>query len=112
MKRSLLTLVVLALVPPSALADVREDGLLLVGELGQANGTALACRQSDNAARIKRLAIELTPKTREWGERFEKATNDGFLTQHQAGASCPAADALATDVDRIEARLRAVMGRS
>jgi len=111
--RAILTLVLaLACLPAMADGDARAAGLAALGELGAANGTALACRQSDNAGRIKRLVIELAPKTRAWGERFEQATNDGFLAQHRDGATCPDAGAVGADVDRIEARLRALLGTS
>ncbi len=112
MRAILSILIALACLPAGAQGDPREAGLAALAELGVANGTALACRQSDNAGRIKRLVIELAPKTRAWGERFEQATNDGFLAVHQPGAACPAAEAVEADVDRIEARLRGLLGTS
>ncbi|MCB1886098.1 MAG: hypothetical protein KDH20_00710 [Rhodocyclaceae bacterium] len=112
MRAILCIILALAWLPAQAQSDPREAGLAALGELGVANGTALACRQSDNAGRIKRLVIALAPRTRAWGERFEQATNDGFLAQHQGGATCPDAATVAADVDRLEARLRALLGAS
>lgn len=60
-----------------------------VRELGGINGVALACGQKEVVTRAKTLMIMRVPKTREYGEIFEKATNDGFLTQSVSKGSCP-----------------------
>jgi|GEM_PF-148929 len=60
-----------------------------VQELGGINGVALACGLKEVVTRAKTLMIMRVPKTREYGEIFEKATNDGFLAQSVSNKPCP-----------------------
>jgi protein SCO1/2 len=74
-----------------------------VQELGGINGVALACGQKEVVARAKTLMIMRVPKTREYGEIFEKATNDGFLSQSVSRQPCPKR---ATAVAQLETAAR------
>jgi protein SCO1/2 len=60
-----------------------------VAAIGRINGVALACGHKDAMARAKALMIMRVPKTREYGEIFETASNDSFLEQSVDKGACP-----------------------
>lgn len=76
--------------------------MLAVKEIGTINGIALACGLKDTITRAKALMIMRVPKTREFGEIFEKAANDSFLAQSvkqgERGA-CPNRGTLAVQLE-------------
>ncbi|MDP1958025.1 MAG: SCO family protein [Rhodocyclaceae bacterium] len=88
--------------PVSPIAPKVADPVAIaaaVQELGGINGIALACGQKEVVARAKTLMIMRVPKTREYGEIFEKATNDGFLAQSAGKASCPSRASVAARLE-------------
>ena len=63
--------------------------MVAVKEVGIVNGIALACGHKDTIARAKALMIMRVPKTREYGEIFESASNESFLAQSVKKGGCP-----------------------
>ena len=111
MKFYVLMLCLLSLALPAAAADSAADrGLAEVGVLGRLNGQALACSRTENVARIKLLMIQLAPKTRRYGEAFEKATNDAYLAQARKDkATCMEASALSEQVEEAARHLQTAL---
>jgi len=91
---SLLSLALMAALPAQAAEPSPEVMLKAVGELGFINGTALACGQQEVATQIKGLMILRAPRTRQFGEAFESATQNAFLERSRLGGDCPAAPEL------------------
>ena len=106
MKTAIHVAILLALSALFAAAPAHaQDGNALVAELGTANGVALACKQAANMSAIKAVMIDTVPKTRAYGEVFESATSEAFLSQ--GSAACPKATELSDQVAGIETRLKA-----
>lgn len=72
----------------------------VVTELGQHNGTALACGHTDVSARAKSIMIARVPKMRNFGEAFEAATNAAFLARAAARDGCPSRLGLSRELER------------
>ncbi len=101
----LLPLTLLAAQPARA-ADLSPESVLqALTELGRLNGTALACGQKEVVARIKGLVIQRAPKTRQYGEAFEGATQNAFLERSRQGGTCPAAPELARKAEALAEQL-------
>ena len=73
--------------------------MVAVKEVGIVNGIALACGNKDAVARAKTLMIMRVPKTREYGEIFEQASNDSFLAQSVNKGACPGRATLAVQLE-------------
>jgi protein SCO1 len=73
--------------------------MVAVKEIGIVNGIALACGHRDAVARAKALMIMRVPKTREYGEIFEQASNDSFLAQSVKKGGCPGRATLAVQLE-------------
>ncbi|MCZ4306294.1 hypothetical protein O4G98_16275 [Zoogloeaceae bacterium G21618-S1] len=107
MKTTIHVVILLVLSALFAIAPARaaDAGNALITELGAANGVALACKHTANMSAIKAVMIHAVPKTRAYGEVFEAATSESFLSQ--SSEPCPSATDLSAKVDGIEARLKA-----
>jgi hypothetical protein len=79
--RPLLALTLLALTHSSHAAD---EGTAAVTALGELNGIALACKQPALVSRARNIIVTTAPKTRDFGEIFENATNAAFLSKARA----------------------------
>lgn len=101
----LLPLLMLAALPLQAAEPTPEAMLKAVSELGRINGTALACSQQDVVARVKGLVIQRAPRTREYGEAFEAATQNAFLEHSRQGGTCTAAPELARKAEALADQL-------
>ncbi len=111
MKGFVFLLCLLSFSLPVAAAELPVDaGLAEVRDLGRLNGQALACSHSETASRIKKIMINSAPKSRRYGEAFEAATSEAFLSQTRAdAAACQGGPALALQVDAVEKRLQAAI---
>jgi len=109
MKRLLPLLCSLMLALPAGAAELAEQGLAEIRELGSLNGQALACAQNDAVARIKTLMIDLAPKLRDYGAAFEEATNQAFLRQTQDQAGCQSGAILTLQAEAAAQRLQAAI---
>jgi protein SCO1/2 len=87
-----------------------EAALRVVAELAQANGQALACRDTAAAQRAKAAMIELAPKTPRFATAFEDGTQRAFLAQTREPQPCPEAAAARVRVETLVLRLRAAVG--
>lgn len=92
-----------------AAEDPEAEARAAVLELGRLNGLALACRQPDSIARAKRLMIDHVPKLRDWGELYENATSETFLTPAEG---CPDAAALRVRIEIVAARITRLLPAS
>jgi len=101
----------LSLALPAHAADTPADaGLAEVRDLGRLNGQALACSQTEAAARIKAIMIKHAPKSRRYGEAFETTTNEEFLAQTRKDqAACQDGATLASQVEEAATRLQAAV---
>ena len=84
-------------------ADEGSDAVTAIGRL---NGIALACQQPALVTRARNAVVTTAPKTREYGEIFEEATNAAYLAQGK-GLPCPDAATLASNIAAAEKRLQA-----
>lgn len=119
MKRFITSLLLLIAVSPApTLADTvagsagdvtfaadAEAGLLAVKTLGSVNGQALACAETRLAARAKQLMLAYAPKTQRFGAAFEEATQEAFLAQTRAAATCPDSASLTDRLNRLALQL-------
>lgn len=80
-----------------------------IQELGRINGQALACQQSTAAGEARILMLRHAPKSRQYGELFEAATNGAFLEQGRDTAHCPGLATQASRLSELSARLQAVL---
>lgn len=80
--------------------------LQLVAELAKANGQALACQELKIAGRAKSLMMAHAPKTLRFGNAFDEATQQGFLTQINASTVCPSATVLSARLDVLAQQLQ------
>jgi hypothetical protein len=80
-------------------------------ELGRINGIALACKQPALGSRARNAVTTGAPKTREYGDLFEQATNTAFLAQGQ-GTVCPDPRELSQALDLAERALQAAFPRT
>lgn len=89
--RQIMAILALAGLALAARADGpdADKGLAAVAELGRVNGTALACNRADIVGKAKALMVQRAPKTRQYGEAFEVATNEAFLALTADQARCP-----------------------
>ncbi|MBK7899675.1 MAG: hypothetical protein KA603_05885 [Azonexus sp.] len=94
---------------PAAQA-VEPAAVAALEELGRINGLALACRQPALGSRARNAVTTGAPKLRDYGEIFEKATQDAYLAQGQ-GAACPDGKTLSQSLDQAESALRAAFPR-
>ncbi|MBS3936476.1 MAG: SCO family protein [Sulfuritalea sp.] len=105
MKTAALTaawIVLAGLVPAAHAVELDEAARnRSVDSLGRINGQALACGYLRLSHRVRTIVIARLPKTREIGERFERATGAAFLAQGAAGASCPQEVALTIEADSV-----------
>ena len=109
-KRFALALCLLGFALSAAADPVADAGLTEVRELGLLNGQALACSQTQVAARIKAIMIAHSAKSRRYGEVFETATNESFLEQVKKDqAACPDGSALGSQAEAVGARLQAAV---
>lgn len=104
---AVVTIVALLAFPVRA-ADA-DAGLAAVGELGQANGLALACGDKETISRAKNLMLQHAPKTPRYGQAFEQATQQGFLAQVKGPSTCPEARAVAERIEGLAQRLRVAL---
>lgn len=110
MKRFTSMLFLLSIALPAGAVDSADLVLTEVRVLGHLNGQALACSHHEVAARIKALMIKLSPKSRLYGEAFETATNEGFITQAKNDqATCPGGPLLAEQVEEEAKRLQSAL---
>jgi len=113
MKHIVLMLCLLTIVFPAAAADSVNDtgtGIAEIKEMGLLNGQALACSRTEAVTRIKSTIIKLAPKSRNYGEAFETATNDGYLAQARSGkATCLDAAVFTVQIEEIARRLQAAL---
>ena len=99
-------LLVLAFATISQGSLAADQGTAAISELGELNGIALACQQPALVTRTRNIVITAAPKTRDYGEIFENATNAAYLEQGK-GAACPDAATLASRLGDAEKRLQA-----
>ncbi len=99
----LLALLLASLATPSFAAD---EGSAAVDAIGRINGVALACQQPALVSRARNAVIDTAPKTRNYGEIFEAATNAAYLEQGQ-GKACPDLPTLRDRLGAAEKRLQA-----
>lgn len=92
-----------------AAGSAEAEALATVKQLGRLNGLALACGQPDTSLRAKRLMIAHVPKLREWGESYESATNEAFLTPANG---CPEPAMLRVQVEMVAAQLARLLPAS
>jgi hypothetical protein len=92
----------LALTHSSHAAD---EGTAAVTALGELNGIALACKQPALVSRARNIIVTTAPKTRDFGEIFENATNAAFLEQGK-GNPCPDSATLVGQINAAEKRLQ------
>lgn len=85
--------------PVRAAPSYIDELLGHVAALGQLNGQALACRDKAAAARIKSIMINRAPKTREFGEAFDQATQQAFAAARQR--ACPTAAELLVSAEAL-----------
>lgn len=110
MSRLVVVFLVLCLALPARAEGTPEaEALAVVKELGRLNGLALACQQTELSARAKRLMIAHVPKLRDWGETYETATTEAFLTP---ATDCPDAATLRVSVELVATRLAALLPAS
>ena len=100
-----LCLTSLALHSPAHAADV-ELGLMLVTELAQVNGVALACQDMTSAAKAKKLMLAHAPKTPRFGAAYEEATNASYLNQLRTAPACPDTATVNGKLDALGKRLQ------
>jgi len=100
-------LLALALAAISHSGLAAESGNTAISELGELNGIALACQQPALVTRARNIVITVAPKTREYGELFENATNAAYLEQGKGKTACPDAPTLAARIAAAEKRLQA-----
>jgi len=79
--------------------------------LGGLNGMALHCKYIDQSAKMRKAAVETLPKSRKYGEDFETATNDAFLSASKTGAACPDKAAFENDVASAIGLLKGAFGK-
>ena len=94
MRRLALLLLPLSLLAaqPARAGDLSPESVLqALTELGRLNGTA--------------LVIQRPPKTRQYGEAFEGATQNAFLERSRQGGTCPAAPELARKAEALAEQL-------
>jgi protein SCO1/2 len=98
--------------PPAAMPKAPDPGAIKVAvkEVGIVNGIALACGHKDTVARAKSLMIMRVPKTREYGEVFEQASNDSYLAQSVKKGDCPGRGTLAVQLETAARGLPAAPG--
>jgi hypothetical protein len=99
----LLALTLLALTHSSHAAD---EGTAAVTALGELNGIALACKQPALVSRARNIIVTTAPKTRDFGEIFENATNAAFLEQGKGKTPCPDSATLVGQINAAEKRLQ------
>jgi len=99
----------LPVLPARADSPAEAEALAAVKELGRLNGLALACQQPELSGRAKRLMIAHVPKLRDWGETYEAATTEAFLTPT---AGCPEAAMLRVQVEMVAVRLARLLPAS
>ncbi len=106
MKFALLLAAALASASGAFAADAPDEGRAAVEALGRINGQSLACQQPALGSRARNAVITGTPKTRNYGEIFETATNAAFLAQGKGGI-CPDALTLKAQLEAAETKLQA-----
>ena len=108
--RLLLLLAALAAAPAVRSDDAAEtEARAVVAELGQLNGLALACREPELSGRAKRLMLDHVPKLRDWGELYENATQQAFLTPP---GGCPETALLRVRIELAAARIARLLPAS
>lgn len=106
MKTSLRFLLLLALGSiPLSHAEI-DANLAIVESLGRLNGQALACGESQIAARAKELMLKHAPRTAQYGNTFEQATQKGFLELVQTKDTCPSSGNLSSRMDMVATVLK------
>lgn len=110
MMRFAIVLCCLGLALPAAADSSADAGLAEVRDLGLLNGQALACSHKQAAARIKAVMINHAPKSRRYGEAFEAATSQAFLSQVKKDpAACQDEQTLASQTEEVATRLVAAV---
>ena len=107
MKSLLPLLCALMLAFPVAAGEGTAKGVAEIAELGRLNGQALACAESQAAARIKALMIDHAPKVRNVGSAFEEETNQAFLAQSKDPSGCQSGAVLILQAEEVAKRLQA-----
>ena len=108
MKLVAAVLLLFALAMPAGASEDNAAGLAAVHELGRLNGISLACGQKDTAAWLRILMINHAPKTRTFGEAYEKGTQEAFIT-HGRGTPCPTSAELAVSLEAVTQRLKTTL---
>ncbi len=101
-------LLALALSSLSHAALAADQGKAAVSALGELNGIALACQQPALVSRARNIIVTTAPKTRDYGEVFENATNAAYLEQGKSKTPCPDAVTLAARIAAAEKNLQAI----
>ena len=104
-------LLALALSSLSHAALAADQGKAAVSALGELNGIALACQQPALVSRARNIIVTTAPKTREFGEIFENATNTAFLEQGKGKTACPDSATLVGQINAAEKRLQSAFPR-
>ena len=99
-------LLALALSSLSHAALAADQGKAAVSALGELNGIALACQQPALVSRARNIIVTTAPKTRDFGEIFENATNAAFLEQGKGKTPCPDSATLVGQINAAEKRLQ------
>ena len=87
--RILLAVTVIGLMGASAVRAETQLTDIALNAVGGLNGLALHCKYIDVSAEIRKEAVAVLPKARQYGEAFETATNDAFLDANRTGKTCP-----------------------
>lgn len=99
----------LAVTLSTTAAQAADEGTAAITQLGELNGTALACQQMALVARARNAIVTSAPKTRDIGEIFEAATNTGYLKFGNDQKTCPDSATLAQQIIDAEKRLSAAL---
>ena len=83
-----------------------DAGLQAIVELSQVNGQALACQDTQAAARAKDLMLRHAPKTARFGSAFDDGTQQAYLAQTHSSAPCPSEAALTVQLVALALRLQ------
>lgn len=99
----------LTFIASPVMAGPEAAGLGAIQELGRVNGQALACNQMASASQAKTLMILHAPKSRQYGEVFEEATNTAFLAQGKNPQNCPQLTEFTATLAELATRLQTTL---
>lgn len=95
-----------ALMTPVHAQTPLETAMLVITDLSQVNGQALACSDMKTARRAKDLMIAHAPKTARFGNAYEEGTQQSFATKIGTSGTCSDAAAFSAQLDVLEKRLQ------